>query len=89
MMTTLRVLRALSSTYDSLAQDYTGEAKGELSSLIGLLEDREWDLPGRDSLIADCLAATSLIRAGKKRQAVSVLLAHSNELWKRVLSASQ
>lgn len=87
MLLILRVLNACSSIYDSLAQDYTGEAKGELSRLTRLLEGwSDEDFPTRSALIAACQEATSLVRSGDKAHATCVLLGHSNELWRQVLA---
>lgn len=85
-MPALRILHALSSVYDSLAQDYTGEAKGVISQLIGDLDENpNFAHPDRERLIADCHEAISLIRNGKKDQATRLLLGYSNALWRQVL----
>lgn len=85
MLPQLRVLNALSSIFESLAQDYTGEAKGELSELIdSLANDPAFDVPDIAKLLEDVMEALDLVRAGKKERAAFTLMLHSRALWRQM-----
>lgn len=82
----LLVLNDLSSIFESLAQDYTGEAKGGLSSLIDSLESNPaYAIPTRLQLVTDCREAVDLIRGNQKDRAAFRLMLRSRELWREVL----
>lgn len=80
----LRMLDELAYVIESVAQTYTGEAKTELSRLIGWMES---DLTVATSFAPELerlKEAMSLFRNDRYPQATSVLASVNRTLWYRV-----
>jgi hypothetical protein len=80
----LKVLNDLSYVNECLSQDFTGEAKRELSALVENLKS-DTALLDRDSLVERLDNGYQYLIDYKKREASAILCVVSRELWMKVL----
>jgi hypothetical protein len=79
----LRILDDLASVIESIALTYTGEAKSELSRLIGWMEGDPKIAASFAAELVKLKEAMSLFRSDKYPHATSVLVGVNRTLWDR------
>lgn len=82
---TLRVLELLSSTTESLACDYTGEAKTELRTLCHKMRvEVSYAIEDKDSVVEQLEKALKHLENQEKQWGANILYQVSRDLWNRV-----
>ncbi len=81
----IRTLKELGYVIECLANDYTGEAKSELSALVKLVEeDDRFAFPGHRDVARELGEAHASLIAGDIRSGASTLTRISRLLWQQV-----
>ena len=81
----IRTLKELSYVIECLANDYTGEAKSELSALVKLVEaDDRFAFPGHRDVARELGEALASLAGADIRSGASVLTRVSRKLWQQV-----
>jgi hypothetical protein len=84
MITLLKFLDDLAYVFESVACDYTGEGKTELSRLCDKLQNGEYKIEERAETLAKCNAALELYYERHYHEGSRILSQISRELWRKI-----
>lgn len=84
----IRTLEQLGYIIECLALDYTGEAKSELSGLVGLLAtDERFAFPGGAEVAGKLGEARACLISSDTRSCAGILSQVSRDLWKQAMDS--
>lgn len=84
MITLLKFLDDLAYVFESVACDYTGEGKTELSRLCDELQNGDYKIEDRAEILAKCREALKLYYGMHYHEGSRILSHISRDLWRKI-----